>query len=107
MSTANQIEGDIVGYRHNQRKAEALRRLQNSSDYQLVVGEYLHDEAIRLVQCMYTCTDDPSLLVLNRKLSAISHFKGYLDQLILKGDAATVDILHAENELAEVRAGDL
>jgi hypothetical protein len=107
MTSSSEIESDITKAKLDKSKAEALMRLHRNKDFDLVIGSYLTDYALSVVNGIYESKTEFGLNEVTKTLSAISYLKGYLDGVARDGDTADYRIIQSELELDSLRAEEM
>jgi hypothetical protein len=108
MSVVSDIENDINQAKLDKGNAEALNRLYSNKDFILVIGSgYLTNYALELVTSLYQTKTEDGLSEVTKRLLATSYLKGYLEDVVSKGDTAPSRILESESELDSLRAEEM
>ncbi len=97
--TLERIDKAIAGYKLEVAKGEALKRLNDNPDFQLVIANgYINTEAEELFQILL----DPSGAspysdeVIRRKIDGIVTIKGYLDKVRMNASTAPGKLAYEE-----------
>ncbi len=100
MSVTDDLQKDIDEAKVDMALAEALVRLNQNKDFQLVIlNGYLVKEAVRLVHEKVKTTEPE---VINRGIDSISFLNRYLEVVVSRGESAGVYLFEAQNELDKI-----
>lgn len=103
------VEKQLAVAKATVARGEALARLRNNRDFKsLIEGDYLREEAIRLVHLKsYPDQDTPAKQAgIVQQIDAIGNLARYLDNVRNLADMAAKDIQGAEATLEDLRNGE-
>lgn len=103
------VEKQLAVAKATVARGEALARLRNNRDFKsLIEGDYLREEAIRLVHMKsYPDQDTPAKQAsIVQQIDAIGNLARYFDTVHTLANIAAKDIEGAEATLEELRDGD-
>lgn len=102
MTELEQVELQIKALTAEVDNAKALTRLLSNRDFnKLVVGKYMTDEALRLVGLLASDVEPACIL---QELTAIAHFKQFLNTVEVRSHVAEKSLADAEEYRLELLA---